>query len=302
MNLSPLPTADLWAEHCRLYDHLTGRNSLSLNDLQNIPESVSDRQSIYSVADHFTNCTGGYPYTGAPLSFNPLSDENYNPSRASSIVTQPDTYSEPITRSASQLQTWQEAVVESYTPTSSPSTQSAPQVCYRPVEYHPPPIEYLPYHPPREDPEEESILKLDTIREYTIHASALENFLRTHPQHENAVAVPIIVWRDSTEHDVFAMKTRPRYALEIGDHFESFGLISGDWRITDRVKRSRKWHVDRKRWSCEEHVYAVCLNDNALYQAWIKMPASYFYPPPFTKRVKASLKKLGSLFTLHARK
>ncbi|KAJ7631954.1 hypothetical protein DFH06DRAFT_1140309 [Mycena polygramma] len=299
MNMPPTssPANSSWAEHCRQYGRLMGRASLSLDDLD-VPESVCDKLSIYSVANYFTDGGGSHPYAGAPLSFNSLSDENCNPSRASSIVTEPSIHSEPATRSESQLLTWREAIAESYIPPTLPSfAQSTPQLRHRPVEYHPPPTEYAPYHPPDEDPDEEVVLKLDTYRNYTTRVCALESFLKAHPQHENAVAVPVIVWRDPQECDVLSMRTRPRYVLEVGDHFESFGLISGDWRITNQVERSKKWYWKGKRWHCEEHVYVVCQDDNALYQTWVKMPASYFYPPPLAKRVKASLKKIGSLFT-----
>ncbi|KAJ7602355.1 hypothetical protein DFH06DRAFT_1152846 [Mycena polygramma] len=289
MPLTPPPTTNPWVEHCHQYGRLMGRASLSLDDLD-IPESICDKLSIYSITNYFTNDEGSHPYVGVPFSFNSLSDENCNPSRASSIVTEPSVHSEPATRSESQFLTWREIIAESYIPpTLSSFTQSNPQ-------------SRLPSLPPDQDSDEETVLKLDTYRNYTACVYALERFLKAYPQHENTITVPVIVWHDPVEHNVLSMKTRPRYTLEVGDHFQSFGVISGDWRITNQVERSKKWHRKGNKWHCEEYVYTVCQDDNALCQTWVKMPANYFYPPPFTKRVKASLKKFGSLFTPRFRK
>ncbi|KAJ6454044.1 hypothetical protein C8R47DRAFT_1083267 [Mycena vitilis] len=314
----PPTTSDSWIEHCRQYGRLTGRASLSLNDMD-VPETACDKVrggittnsalltrlqlSLYSVANYHTDGRGGHPYAGAPLSFHSLSDENCNPSRASSIVTEASTQSEPIPRSGSQLLTWREAIIENYIPPTQPSPfQSTPQLRYRPVEYHPPATEYASYEPPCENPGDETILRLDTYRNYAARVCALESFLKAHPHHQNAVAVPVIVWREPLQGNTLSMRTRPRYALEIGDHFEAFGLISGDWRITDQVERSRKWYWKGKRWHCKEYVYAVCQDDNAFLQTRVKLEASFFYPPPLGKRVKASFKKISSLLAFRPRK
>jgi hypothetical protein len=108
------------------------------------------------------------------------------------------------------------------------------------------------------------------------------------------VVQPVIIHR-SRNKELFQLKTAPRYRLRTGDKLECFGMLVGEWELTDKKRRHRTWggpRCDHQEW-----VKVRIVNHNTEQITWLDMPAKYYYPPSLVTQVRSTFQKLGSLFT-----
>jgi hypothetical protein len=92
----------------------------------------------------------------------------------------------------------------------------------------------------------------------------------------------------------FQLKTAPRYCLRTGDKLECYGLLVGEWELTNIKRRHRAWKGSRR--GHREWVKVVIVNHNTEQVTWLDMPADYYYPPSLVMRVKTTFQKFSSLF------
>ncbi|KAJ7743387.1 hypothetical protein B0H16DRAFT_1463718 [Mycena metata] len=106
---------------------------------------------------------------------------------------------------------------------------------------------------------------------------------------------PVIVWLNAKE-NTFELRSRPWKLLGTVDEIECFGLLVGNWRLTEKRERRTKWGTKRHH-RHEEWVYALIENVETEEETYLKMPARHYDPPSFAMRITASWRKLGSLVT-----
>ncbi|KAJ7735337.1 hypothetical protein B0H16DRAFT_1467178 [Mycena metata] len=106
---------------------------------------------------------------------------------------------------------------------------------------------------------------------------------------------PIIVWLNAKE-NVFELRSRPWKLLGPGDELECFGLLVGNWWLTEKRERRTKWGT-KKHHRHEEWVYALIENVETEEETYLRMPARHYDPPSLAMRITASWRKLSSLVT-----
>ncbi|KAJ7729001.1 hypothetical protein B0H16DRAFT_1470187 [Mycena metata] len=83
------------------------------------------------------------------------------------------------------------------------------------------------------------------------------------------VKEPVIIWLNAKE-NIFELRSRPWKLLGPGD--ECFGLLVGNWRLTEKCERRTKSGT-KKHHRHEEWVYALIENVETEEKTYLKMPA-----------------------------
>jgi hypothetical protein len=161
------------------------------------------------------------------------------------------------------------------------------------VEYHPPPKKYDFMMPSACSEEDYIAIQLDASFHWHWRNRDVSIYLDTHPS-QMLVVQPVIIHR-SRNKELFQLKTAPRYCLRTSDKLECFGMLVGEWELTDKKRRHRTWGGPRR--DHQEWVKVRIVNHNTEQMTWLDMPAKYYYPPSLVTRVRSTFQKLGSLFT-----
>ncbi|KAJ6481132.1 hypothetical protein C8R45DRAFT_1100688 [Mycena sanguinolenta] len=113
------------------------------------------------------------------------------------------------------------------------------------------------------------------------------------------MSFPDFTWRSHTEDGVFDLRSPPSKRLQRGDVLHCYGGMRGYWRLGGPVKRYRT-REDPNDPEETNWVQVMCQNDRDHQEAWLKIPACFFYPsPPFDRLrrfVRRSLHNLRTIF------
>jgi len=163
------------------------------------------------------------------------------------------------------------------------------------VEFHPALAEYTLCYPNKDMGEdEEMLLRLAAYPRWRVAHTLFNARLADNPVSSVHPVQPLYVWRSRTE-PVFELDTVPHWQLQSGDTVEMFGMWDGRWRLTDQVKRRHEFRLITKD-PPVEWVYILCENDLLRQQAWLKIPARFFYPTTLGIELRKGAHAIGSLF------
>jgi hypothetical protein len=104
----------------------------------------------------------------------------------------------------------------------------------RAVEYHPIPQPYV-YKPPPEDVTSFNTRtkRYQAYREWKSHDESIGSLLASSPQ-TVIHAWPQCIWK-AVDENVHILDSAPRYQLQVHDRIICYGLMEGEWRLTNRV-------------------------------------------------------------------
>ncbi|KAJ6478414.1 hypothetical protein C8R45DRAFT_1157268 [Mycena sanguinolenta] len=113
------------------------------------------------------------------------------------------------------------------------------------------------------------------------------------------MSFPDFTWRSHTEDGVLDLRSPPSKHLQCGDVLHCYGGMRGYWRLGGPVKCYRK-REDPNDPEETDWVQVMCQNDRDHQEAWLKIPACFFYPsPPFDRLrcfVQRSLHNVRTIF------
>jgi hypothetical protein len=107
-------------------------------------------------------------------------------------------------------------------------------------------------------------------------------------------AIPVFVGLARLQ-KVFELTVAPRYQVQVGEHLECFGLMTGIWKVTSQVGRTHEMTFFSKE-PPTETVFIMCTNSVTEQRTWLKLSAHYFYPTTRAIQVRYHVQKLGALF------